>query len=541
LEDYLERDPPGLELGLRWSIELCHGMEYAFSQGVQAHRDLKPANVLIDGTNTAKVSDLGLAGIAHASTEARSPQEPAVRHASADLGRTQAGAAMGTLTHMAPEQFIDAARCDERSDIYSFGVVLYQLASGGSLPFLAPVHGAPADPRVQLKWTSAMRSLHSDAPIPHIDSPFASIIARCLAKAPGDRYQSFAEVRRYLEDLREQTTGEPATQATRWDLQPIEWHNRGASLAAMGRTDEALECYRRAVELDSSLAKPWHNMAHILMEQKNYEQALQYFDKAIEVGSESESWNDKGMALWALQRFDQALQCFDEAARSDPNYGLPWRNKGTVLELLDQSSNADLSYREAIARNPRDAEAWRLRGNLLGRMGKFPEAAQCFQVLTQLNESDADAWRMSGVAQENAGDLAEAISCYGRAVRLNPNDAGTWYALAVSQQRLGHMAEAAASLQTCVALDPSHAHAWTNLGGCLNELGRSKDGLRSLQHALVLEPRDPIAWWHKAQCEIALSRTSDAVAYLKQVLVLSAAAPELVDAAQIQLRTLDRS
>jgi tetratricopeptide (TPR) repeat protein len=101
------------------------------------------------------------------------------------------------------------------------------------------------------------------------------------------------------------------------------------------------------------------------------------------------------------------------------------------------------------------------------------------------------------------------------------------------------MAEAVTSLQRCVALDPANADAWANLGGYLNELGHPEDGLRSLERALALQPRDPIAWWQKAQCEIALGRRSDAMASLNQVLAHSASAPDLVEPARSQLRTLE--
>ena len=62
LEGYLQRRPPDLAQSLRWAIQVCHGMEYAYSKGVRAHRDLKPANIMISQDMTAKITDFGLAG-----------------------------------------------------------------------------------------------------------------------------------------------------------------------------------------------------------------------------------------------------------------------------------------------------------------------------------------------------------------------------------------------------------------------------------------------------------------------------------------------
>ncbi len=63
LDGFLRCRPPDLAQSLRWAIQFCHGMEYAYSKGVKAHRDIKPANILIDQNKTVKISDFGLAGI----------------------------------------------------------------------------------------------------------------------------------------------------------------------------------------------------------------------------------------------------------------------------------------------------------------------------------------------------------------------------------------------------------------------------------------------------------------------------------------------
>src|SRR5262249_60336252 len=126
---------------LRAAGRLCHGMEHAYARGLRAHRDLKPANILLGPDRAVRVTDLGIAAAVTPGTPALVP---------GDAGNTAApasGSLFGTPTHMAPEQFADPASGDERSDVYAFGVVLYQMAAGGALPFrprLAPGPGAAA-------------------------------------------------------------------------------------------------------------------------------------------------------------------------------------------------------------------------------------------------------------------------------------------------------------------------------------------------------------------------------------------------------------
>jgi serine/threonine protein kinase len=119
LEGYLLHRPPDLAQSLRWAIQICHGMEYAYSKGVRAHRDLKPANIMISQDKTAMITDFGLTSVIS--------ESPAMNDTGFGSlpGQTMAGSVFGTPTHMAPEQFENATGCDERSDIYSFGVILY--------------------------------------------------------------------------------------------------------------------------------------------------------------------------------------------------------------------------------------------------------------------------------------------------------------------------------------------------------------------------------------------------------------------------------
>src|SRR3989304_6632547 len=135
LEGYLRYKPPDLALSLRWGVQFCHGMEYAYSKGIRAHRDIKPANIMIAYDKTLKITDFGIAG---AIGQAKiSGVRLDIRNNTVGFScQTVEGRGFGTPTHMPPEQFTNAASCDERSDIYSFGIVLYQMAAGGALPFL---------------------------------------------------------------------------------------------------------------------------------------------------------------------------------------------------------------------------------------------------------------------------------------------------------------------------------------------------------------------------------------------------------------------
>jgi tetratricopeptide (TPR) repeat protein len=121
------------------------------------------------------------------------------------------------------------------------GVVLYQMVTGGSLPFTA-------------RSVSDFYQLHRYAPVPTVDSPLFPVIRRCMEKEPGKRYQSFRALRKDLEPLLKQQTGEVIRPPELKDLELWEWVNKGVSLRSLGRYAEAIRCYDTALEIDPRYA-----------------------------------------------------------------------------------------------------------------------------------------------------------------------------------------------------------------------------------------------------------------------------------------------
>jgi serine/threonine protein kinase len=110
---------------LRFAIQFCDGMIHAMSKGITAHRDIKPRNCLITHDGMLKVTDFGLAKLFD---EEKLPDAIGVGNAPYSYNLT--ATAIGTCTHMAPEQFSSARWVDVRADIYAFGVMLYQMVKG---------------------------------------------------------------------------------------------------------------------------------------------------------------------------------------------------------------------------------------------------------------------------------------------------------------------------------------------------------------------------------------------------------------------------
>ena len=192
--------PTGLPLDafFELAIPLVDAISTAHDRSI-AHRDLKPANIMVTHDGKVKVLDFGLAKPVVTGTTADDVTKATI---GGDL--TGEGKVLGTVAYMSPEQ-AEGKEVDHRSDIFSLGVVLYQMATGNR-PFLGETH------------LSILTSIMRDEPVPVVELKPAlprhlgRIVGRCLAKQPLERYQSSIDLRTDLQGLkREVDSGELTT------------------------------------------------------------------------------------------------------------------------------------------------------------------------------------------------------------------------------------------------------------------------------------------------------------------------------------------
>ena len=203
---------------LRIAIPLADALAAAHAAGI-VHRDLKPANVMVTPQGVVKVLDFGLAKLVR--KERAGPEETTAEAKAGPL--SQPGAVAGTFGYMSPEQ-ASGGSVDARSDVFSFGLLLYEMVTGrrpfgggSSAEMLAALLKEQPKPPSEL--------------VPDVPKELERIIQRCLRKEPGRRFQHMGDVKVELQELKEESDSQasaPAGAARREAPIP-------ASLAGAGR------------------------------------------------------------------------------------------------------------------------------------------------------------------------------------------------------------------------------------------------------------------------------------------------------------------
>jgi serine/threonine protein kinase len=405
---------------LDYAIQICRGMTHAVDQVHMLHRDLKPDNIMVTLDGQAKVTDFGLARVLPNTTQwvgrDRGRHRPPVRLRSV-AAKDVIG---GTLPYMAPELLEELGFIGTWTDIYAFGVMLFEFFTG-KLPFdsmhdesLIRMHRnmPPPDPR----------TIKASVP-----AGAAEIVLNCLAKRPTERYQQFAELEDALQMLRKHQFGSfyDKTWPEHDSAERDRWLERGQAHMDMGEYSEALASFRKAVVLDANRAESWLNLARARLKLWQYNEALndanEGLRRAVRRDDFGQLYSVCGEIYTAMMVLPKAMEAYDQGLSYTPRAPYLWRAKGRLIQKMGLPREAQECFEKAIEYDKLDSQAWQLLGDAYREQQRYKKAHDAYAEALKLDPRSAESWASYGHCQLELGRVKEALLSFDAALKLNPD------------------------------------------------------------------------------------------------------------------------
>ena len=484
LADRISTGPIPVDEALPIAKQIAEALEAAHEAGV-IHRDLKPANIKVREDGTVKVLDFGLAKAIDATPEGDPGQSPTQTAAA-----TEVGVIMGTAAHMSPEQ-AEGRRLDERSDIFSFGAVLYEVVLG---------HRAfDGDTTVRV-----LSSVLRDEPRA-LDAPSAleRIVRLCLRKSRGERYGSMSKVRVALE-----ATGLDSRPESRPSIAVLPFANMSAD------PENEYFCDGIAEEITNALAKVDR------LEVAGRTSAFSFKGKTGDLRETGRALNVSTVLEGSVRKAGNRLRITAKLVKVTDGYHL-WserydRQLEDIFEIQDEIALAVVEALKVtllgeekaavLKRSTDNAEAYRLCLKAHHAWTRWTDEG--FRTAISLYEQAVEKDSSYALAHFGLGHCYASWAILGRepadlrtmrthletAIRLDQDQADADAVLGAIVEGVveWNWPPAESGCQKAIALNPRSAHVRNVYGVLLGVIGRHEESILMFRRAIELDPLGPL-------------------------------------------------
>ena len=292
------------------------------------------------------------------------------------------------------------------------------------------------------------------------------------------------------------------------------WGIRGVCLENLGRYEEALKNFNKALHFNNKNSDIWRNKGIVLCSLQRYSEAVESFSKALNINKKDyTSWCELGTVLYLLGFQEKALQSINQSLDINPKNINAWNNKGLILLSSDYYQNYEESiqcFNRSLRNNDKHENAWYNKGLGLLKLGRYEEALKSFEQGLKLNDNFHEPWYQKGLALMELGRYEEAIESFDQARKITPISYGSsflnenstisdaWYNKGDSLLNLGRYEEAIESFDQCLKLNCQYPNAWLEKGYALFHLYYYEEAIESCDQALKLKCNDHITWSNRA-------------------------------------------
>ena len=296
--------------------------------------------------------------------------------------------------------------------------------------------------------------------------------------------------------------------------QAIKQYNSAVSLMRGGKAREAVQEFRKAIDLNPDFAEAHYALGVLLMRLGDQPGAKQEFDIVVKLNPDSaDAHNNLGALLAQDQNYSEAIWHVLEGLRLNPKDAKARINLSNILIAEGDVEAAIDQLQAAIGLAPENVSLFLYLGRAQSRAGKSEAAIQSFRHAVELDPHSAPAHRGLGEVWLELGKYSDASSEFNSALRIDPSNADTHFQLAKTFLQQGNVADATGHLETAVLLDPTHVNAHVELGKVYVQMKKRDLAEKELRAALALKPDTSAALYPLARLLNESGKSAEAKSY----------------------------
>jgi tetratricopeptide (TPR) repeat protein len=299
------------------------------------------------------------------------------------------------------------------------------------------------------------------------------------------------------------------------------FHVMGSTLYQMGKVDESLIWFRKALKLDPCYLECLEELTLCLNEEDRLDEVVQDYRNALDKNPfDADLWLSFTNLLNSVEEFEEALDAVDYCLALDENRHTAIFHRGNTLMNLYRYAEAAIEYENAIKLFDRQAGYYVGLGAALEAQGKHDQAIHWFRKSVKVNPEQDDAYYGIGSCLLRMEKYAESLHFFNKAIQFDEGNPDYWISKAIAEYSLGNVVSAEEAFSRVYEIEPDNVVLWLDWSNLYFEQGHTDKAIGMMDEAIALMPEEALLYYRSAAYHFASGMFKEAVLYLENGILL---------------------